>query len=486
MRSTVFNSGTIIASSWLNDVNDAVYNGDFPTPLAAAGIQYNEGGTGAVTTTVAAKLQQIVSVMDFGATGNGTTDDTAAFQAAIAACGTNGASLYVPVGNYYITSTLTTPNTTATGLGFTIYGDGYNSKLIFNTTSDCISITVNGVGFQNYNVVIKDLHFTNQTNNPNSFIHNNKPVNTLIEGCHFTNATVTYCIVNDNAYGMCVKNCVFFTVTGIGVYLAQVADISTYSYVNSILNCDFSVVTNAIQVEGCDCLLVQSTVMEVCSTAFQTTPQNYSTTAFNITFDNCWFERNTVNDINLGSSSSYWSEANIRNCQFSGLANPSGGNYPCTIALGVKSKVTIEGTPSGNTVTVSGSADAAAVLIRATNFNQSGSFAWTSIDPYGNITANTYQTLSGTYASPASGTAVTLTTLPNVNVGVWLATAACAEASASVGSAVSIICVQNTTSTATAIKTASQVSISTSGNNLQATQTTGIVYSIQWTITRIA
>jgi len=99
MSSTVFNSGTIIASSWLNDVNDAVYNGNFPTPLAAAGIQYNEGGTGAVTTTVQAKLRQVVNVLDFGADPTGVTDSTTAFTNAQ---GTGNVQVNVPPGTYLL------------------------------------------------------------------------------------------------------------------------------------------------------------------------------------------------------------------------------------------------------------------------------------------------------------------------------------------------------------------------------------------------
>ena len=48
-----------------------------------------------------------VNVMDYGATGNGSTDDSPAFKSAVAALETaGGGTLFIPVGNYLINSTV--------------------------------------------------------------------------------------------------------------------------------------------------------------------------------------------------------------------------------------------------------------------------------------------------------------------------------------------------------------------------------------------
>lgn len=95
MSTTNFTSGTVIASDWLNDVDAATYEG------AAV---FTPAGTGAVSRTVQAKLRDTVSVKDFGAVGDGSTDDTTAFNDAAAAWN----DIEVPAGTFKLDTTPTT------------------------------------------------------------------------------------------------------------------------------------------------------------------------------------------------------------------------------------------------------------------------------------------------------------------------------------------------------------------------------------------
>jgi hypothetical protein len=93
---------------------------DLPGTTDASNVTYSPAGSGAVTTTVAAKLQQTVSVMDFGAVGDGVTDDTTAIQAAIAyAASANGATILFPAGTYsYTDFVVDVSNTHIVGVGW--------------------------------------------------------------------------------------------------------------------------------------------------------------------------------------------------------------------------------------------------------------------------------------------------------------------------------------------------------------------------------
>jgi hypothetical protein len=118
--------------------------------LANLGGGFIQSGTGAVQRTVESKLKDVVSVKDFGAVGDFTTDDTAALQAAFDFGCSQGRSIYIPSGTYRITSALRTGKA---GPALKIIGDGSLHSTIVQSTAgangiehDYNPITVSVVG----------------------------------------------------------------------------------------------------------------------------------------------------------------------------------------------------------------------------------------------------------------------------------------------------------------------------------------------------
>lgn len=114
-------TGNANLSSIVNSVligNSALHNA-----VVALG-NYTPPFTGGVATTVTAKLARYVDVFDFGAKGDGTTDDTAAIQAAINLAQITCGRIYLPgtAQSYKCTSALlVTAGLTIEGGGFSPY-----------------------------------------------------------------------------------------------------------------------------------------------------------------------------------------------------------------------------------------------------------------------------------------------------------------------------------------------------------------------------
>jgi len=98
-------------------------------------VSYNPPFVGAVATNVEAKLAQTISAKDFGAVGDGVTDDTAALQAAIDAC--YNKRLFIPAGNYKITGTLSIISN-----GITIFGENLGSTTLIQHADDTTFIEI--------------------------------------------------------------------------------------------------------------------------------------------------------------------------------------------------------------------------------------------------------------------------------------------------------------------------------------------------------
>lgn len=138
---TVFVPGTTITHEWLNGVNDYV-NGQHTSDE----INYTPPFTGGVTTTVENKLAETVSVEDFGAVGDGSTDDTTAIQAAIDYC--IGKSVTLVCNGIYKISTLTIENVGGqvfhmTGTG-TFLGMASGTYAAMLEIVDCTQVLIDG------------------------------------------------------------------------------------------------------------------------------------------------------------------------------------------------------------------------------------------------------------------------------------------------------------------------------------------------------
>lgn len=96
------------------------------------------------------KLEETVSVKDFGAVGNGTTDDTTAIQAAINSLSATGGIVYFPTGTYKISALLSTPSG-----NITLQGNGTEASIINQTNLSVGIFSDNGNVF----VFIKLLAF---------------------------------------------------------------------------------------------------------------------------------------------------------------------------------------------------------------------------------------------------------------------------------------------------------------------------------------
>jgi hypothetical protein len=81
-------------------------------------------GAAAVARTLANRFADVVNVKDFGAVGDGVTDDTAAFQAAVNYGSSNSKAVYIPSGTY-VSGKITVPS------NIDIFGDGIESTTLF-------------------------------------------------------------------------------------------------------------------------------------------------------------------------------------------------------------------------------------------------------------------------------------------------------------------------------------------------------------------
>ena len=141
----------VIYGAWLRTKPFTAIGGDVSLAVATA--------TDATTSrTLASYFGDVFNVKNYGAIGDGTTDDTTAIQAAINAAQTAGAGqVWFPAGTYKITGTLSITKNKISLLGA---GVGATTLNFANGASDCITVVGVSQANQLYYFTLKGFLFT--------------------------------------------------------------------------------------------------------------------------------------------------------------------------------------------------------------------------------------------------------------------------------------------------------------------------------------
>ncbi len=253
------------------------------------------------TNTLADRFSEVVDARDFGATGNGVTDDTTALQAAL----NTGRNVYVTHGNYLISSTLS-----FTANNQCLIGDGFSATNVV-TTNPLTNVNMTQI-FTNSAITMLAMGDYKGTQLKNVFINGNTFATNGITMSPTGMPSLGFNIVLENVY----VSDVITTALDTG-YAADSTFIRVC--VNGFHNTAAAVTTTGIRVGGTNvsfvgcwvhgtknAVLAAGSIARFTDSTFTSFPYNSaqphlkisSTSVANYSFTNCYFETMPMIDPN--------------------------------------------------------------------------------------------------------------------------------------------------------------------------------------------
>ena len=298
----LYTSADVLIATWDNITG---INGTGITTNASS-VEYDPAGTGAVATTVQAKLRETVSVTDFGAVGDGVANDTAAIQAGIDYLESlNGGVLYFPQGTYRITSTLTSDNH-----GVMLKGEGEGTYL-GTRSAVTLSTPATTIKYEGFNTAA--IHFTCTAN---EFKKMGGGVETILIDCGSGTGLATYGILVTSRDNLTVRNVTIFNATAAAVKTECFSGPLGSPTGFAVQGCLFENVTSTLDPANTTARGLQLTG------GFGNGIQNNGNTSFNTFINTRWQSIETLPAVELGDTD---------NNTFVALrANGGGGESPTT------------------------------------------------------------------------------------------------------------------------------------------------------------
>ena len=281
----------------------------------------------------------VSNVRDFGATGNGTTDDTAGIQAAIDQTAASGGGIaYLPTGTYAITGI-------SLRQGVDLIGASRNSSVLLFTPASGDAVLVSQLSFSKLSTfqvrfaqpvtsgaaIHLDQSFTIQVSD---IFVNDQGGNTGYDDIFSDQSTATF-IDNFNLYGLTHAAVWISGPSGNDVYLSNgITNLFQASTGASVLVEDF--VNGAVNITDADLLLGQyamlvsnSNYMRFENTYFDSSAQGVVIESGNLlTFANCWFFNRPGSGLTIGAARGVnVTGGQAVNCGANGIHVSSGARY---------------------------------------------------------------------------------------------------------------------------------------------------------------